>query len=67
MKKQTIQLKPYSITELARLYDVCHRTLKKWLKPFQENIGVKQGRYYTISQVKIIFDKLGLPATIDPE
>lgn len=65
MKKQTIQLKPYSITELARLYDVCDRTLKKWIKPFHETIGTKQGRYYTISQVKVIFDKLGLPTTID--
>ncbi|HEV8283830.1 MAG TPA: hypothetical protein VGQ09_05955 [Chitinophagaceae bacterium] len=64
MKKNTIQLRPYSMAELARLYCVCDRTFKKWIAPFAEEIGLKPGRYYTISQVKIIFEKLGLPGEI---
>ena len=65
MKKNTIQLKPYSIAELSKLYDVCARTMKKWMKPFDAIIGEKMGRYYTITQVKIIFEKLGLPSEIN--
>ena len=65
MKKNTIQLKPYSLVELARLYTVCDRTMKKWIKPFEQEVGEKNGRYYSISQVKIIFDKLGLPSEIE--
>jgi hypothetical protein len=57
-----VKLLPYSVVELATIYDVCDRTFKKWLKPFEQEIGVKQGRYFNISQVKIIIEKLGLPA-----
>ena len=65
MKKNTIQLKPYSLGELAKIYTVCDRTMKKWIKPFEQEVGEKNGRYYSISQVKIIFDKLGLPSEIE--
>lgn len=55
------EIKPYSTKEIATLYGVCDKTLKKWLKPFEQNIGIKTGRYYTIAQVNIIFDRLGMP------
>ena len=67
MKVNTVYLKPYSLSELSRLYDVCVRTMRKWMEPFEEEIGAKRGRYYTISQVKIIFEKLGLPGEIEVE
>ncbi|MBL0146091.1 MAG: hypothetical protein IPP48_10235 [Chitinophagaceae bacterium] len=57
----TAEVKPYSTKEIATLYGVCDKTLKKWLKPFEESIGKKTGRYFTIAQVNIIFDKLGMP------
>lgn len=60
----TIQLKAYSTGELAKLYGVSWRTLKKWIAPFEAEIGERRGRFYTITQVRIIFDKLSLPATI---
>ncbi len=56
-----IEVKPYSLTELAVLYGVSNRTIKNWIKPFQNLIGKKVGRYYTIPQVKIILFNLGLP------
>ncbi len=59
-----IKLKPYSMTELARIYGVDPRTLKKWLVPFEKEIGVKQGRFFQIPQVKLIFDKLSLPTNL---
>jgi hypothetical protein len=59
-----IELKPYSLTELATLYSVCNRTFKKWVKPFENEIGKKQGRYYTVSQVAVVFDKIGFPCTV---
>ena len=67
MKINTVALKPYSLTELSGLYQVCTRTLKKWIQPFEKEIGKKLGRYYTIVQVKIIFEKLGLPGCIAKE
>jgi len=55
------EIKPYSTKELASIYDVCDKTMKKWIKPFLAEIGEKNGRYYSVAQVKIIFDKLGVP------
>jgi hypothetical protein len=57
-------LKPYSIKELADIYGVCDKTFKKWLKPFETIVGAKQGRYFTVAQVRIIFEKLGVPGIV---
>jgi hypothetical protein len=59
------ELKPYSSKEIAGIYGVCDKTFKKWLKPFDTCVGQKNGRYYTIAQVKVIFEKLGLPGIIN--
>lgn len=56
-----VEIKPYSISELARIYGVTNRTIKNWITRHQEAIGEKVGRLYTALQVKIIFEKLGLP------
>ena len=58
---QSIAIKPCTLTELATIYGVGIRTMKKWITPHQESIGEKHGRIYTALQVKIIFEKLGLP------
>lgn len=50
-----------TLRELATMYGVSVPTLKKWLKPHDEKIGVKVGWYYSVNQVKIIFESLGLP------
>jgi hypothetical protein len=55
------EIRPYSTKELASIYDVCDKTMKKWIKPFTSEIGEKNGRYYSVVQVKVIFDKLGVP------
>ncbi len=57
----SIEVKPYSISELAQIYEVSTRTLKNWMKPFDQEIGKRIGRFYTIPQVKTIFLKLDLP------
>ena len=67
INQKTFELKPYSVTELAKVYNVCNRTIKKWMKPFEKEIGEKQGRYYTVSQVKVVFEKIGLPGTTKDE
>lgn len=57
----TIEVKPYSLTELARIYGVTNRTMKIWIKPFDAEVGEKIGRLYNAKQIKVIFEKLGLP------
>ena len=55
------EIKPYSIRDLSKIYGVCNKTFKKWTQPFEAQIGTKNGRYYTVVQVKIIFEKIGVP------
>jgi transposase-like protein len=54
-------LRPYTIAQLADIYGVCKRTVRKWMKPFSKEIGPRQGHFYTVAQVKIIIDKIDLP------
>jgi len=57
-------IKPYTVKELAAINNVCDKTFKKWLQPFADEIGEKRGWYYNVNQVRIIFEKLGLPYKI---
>jgi hypothetical protein len=51
----------YTISELADSYKVSTKTIKTWLKPHAQEIGPRRGRYYTLLQVRTIFEKIGLP------
>ena len=57
-----IIIKPYTLSQLAKIYGVEQRTIQKWLTKHTEDIGEKVGRYFTIPQVKIILKILGLPS-----
>ena len=59
-----LELKPYSKTELARIYGISVRCLNNWLDKFKTEIGEKRGRYFNVNQVRVIIEKLGLPGTI---
>lgn len=59
--KKDIPIKIYAPCELARIYGVDKKTLKKWLAPFVKLIGVRNGRFFSIKQVRLIFKCLGSP------
>ena len=61
MENQHVHIKPYSMKELAVLYEVSPRTLRRWMTRIKPDIGERIGHYYMITQVTIIFDKLGVP------
>ena len=56
-----MRLKAYSLKELAGLYECSSKTMRTWLKPFEKELGPRMGHYYTPKQVKIIFERLGIP------
>ena len=60
----TFSVVPLTNTQLAALYGVGLKTFNKWLAPFRESIGKKEGRFYTVVQVKIIVQRLGIPGEI---
>ncbi|OSZ78141.1 hypothetical protein CAP35_07715 [Chitinophagaceae bacterium IBVUCB1] len=60
-------LYPLSVKQLSEMYGIGIKTFRKWLKPFEKEIGEKNGHYYTISQVRIIVQKLGIPGSVYSE
>lgn len=54
-------LRPYSKKELANLYNRSVTSFNTILKPYEEDIGKKIGRYYTVAQVGVVFKKLNPP------
>lgn len=65
MTTNKIQVRPYNLKELANIYQVSDKTFKRWLDHFSDELGERYGNYYSIPQVKLIFDKLGLPGFIE--
>lgn len=63
--RKTVEVKVYSIGELAALYEISVRTMNRWLKPHLEKIGKREGRFYSVKQVVIIFEQLGMPGNFD--
>jgi hypothetical protein len=59
-----ISLRPYNLKELAALYGISRKTLLKWLRPFEQDIGKRIGYYYTIPQVRTIFNCLDFPSML---
>jgi len=65
MKSIVNVVRPYTHKELAVLYGVSWPTLRKWMRPFANNIGKKSGHFYNTRQVEIIFKELGMPPSLD--
>lgn len=63
-EENRVQLKAYTVKDLAEFYEVSEKIIRQWLVPFEQEIGKKQGWYYTPKQAEIIFAKLGIPQVI---
>ncbi len=56
-----VTVKAYTLKELSAIYGISPRAFKTWLLPHEDVIGKKKGWYYTTLQVRLIFERLGLP------
>ncbi len=59
--KQLIVVKPCSVAELAALYGVSEKVMRKWLAVIEQHTGKRRGRFYTAMQVSCILRRLGVP------
>jgi hypothetical protein len=64
MSKTTLEVKPYTMKEMAAIYCISARSFATWIKKIEPHVGRKQGRYFNVHQVRMIIEKLGLPGTI---
>lgn len=61
----SITARPCLVTDLMMVYGVSYRTMRSWLMPFAEEIGIRKTYLFTILQVETIFKKLGTPKFYD--
>lgn len=54
-------VKCYTKKELAVLYELSPRAFHTMFKRYEAEVGKKDGRYYSVMQVELIFARLGKP------
>ena len=52
---------PLSIQDLADLYGKSAKVIRRWLSQIKDDLGPRNGHYYTPRQVQRIYDHLGPP------
>jgi len=57
-------IKPYRLKDLATIFDINQLTLKRWMSKYPNELGEKEGKYYSVRQVEFMIDKFGLPRKI---
>lgn len=60
-----VVVKSYHLRELAAIYDKTVYRMRKSLRPHKIRIGNKEGYYYTIEQVTLIFRLVQLPSNVE--
>ena len=58
-------IKPYQLQHLGEIYDVHPRTVRRWIDKLVPQIGKKKVKYFTIEEVKLIVNAIGLPQIVE--
>jgi hypothetical protein len=61
MTRELAKVQPYTTKGLCLLYGVSYKTLQKWLKEIDGDLGKKVGKLWNVNQVEIIFKRYGRP------
>ena len=63
MKSTTTKpkIRHYSARQLAYFYLISKPTFNRWIEPYIEQIGKRNGNFYTSAQVEMIFQIIGIP------
>lgn len=55
-------LRAYTKKEIRALYGISVRTFLSWMAPYRKELGMdNKKQYLTVSQVKFIVEKFGIP------
>ncbi|MBX3102226.1 MAG: hypothetical protein KF690_06945 [Bacteroidetes bacterium] len=56
-----VEIRPYGQKELAALYGVSDKSMRKWLRSIATELGTYEARLLTIQQVETLFRLKGHP------
>jgi len=57
-------VKPYRLSDLAAIFDVNRKTMRKWMDKYPDDLSIREGKYFSIRQVNFCLDKFGLPGKV---
>ncbi len=57
-------VKPYRLSDLSNIFDVNRKTMRKWMDKHPEELGKREGKYFSIRQVQFCLQQFGLPGKI---
>lgn len=57
-------VKPYRLSDLAEIFDVNRKTMRKWMDKYPEDLSRHEGKYFSVRQVEFCLDKFGLPGRV---
>jgi hypothetical protein len=58
-------IKPYRMKDLAAIYGVDVRTVRRWMNKLIPAIVRKQAKYFAVHEVTAIIEALGVPKKAD--
>jgi uncharacterized protein YjcR len=58
-------IRPYRLKDLAAIYDVSTKTMRKWIDGLKVEVKREKCQYYSIGEVSSIAHQLGLPQKIN--
>ena len=61
------EIRPYKISELAKIYHINKITFKKWIANLRSKLGTIVGHFLSIEQVEIIVAHLRVPYFVKVE
>jgi hypothetical protein len=64
-EKGNLIIKPYRIIDLAAIFDVNRKTMRRWMSNFPGELGKRDGKYYSINQVEFMIAQFGLPKKLN--
>lgn len=54
-------IRPYRLLDLAAVYQVSTRTMRRWIDAKVPEQGKKSAKYFSVDQVRAIVNALGIP------
>jgi hypothetical protein len=58
-------IKPYRLIDLAAIFDVNHKTMHRWISKHPQELGRRDGYYFSVQQVRFCIEQFGLPQKIN--
>ena len=63
-EKGNLIIRPYRLMDLATIYEVSPRTIRRWIDVKAPEHGKKKKKYFTVDQVRGIVTALGIPQKV---